>query len=56
MLPGALRGLLKTVPRPNGQCRALGVAANTNDVYDVAIVGAGLTGAALAAGLGMEIL
>lgn len=52
MLPRALRGLLKNVPRPGGQCRGLCVAANTKDVYDVAIVGAGLTGAALAAGLG----
>ena len=55
MIPGALRGLLNTVPGPGWQCRALSVAANTKDLYDVAIVGAGLTGAALAAGLGRNL-
>ena len=50
----ALRGLLNVVPRPGGQNRALCAAASTKDVYDLAIVGAGLTGAALAAGLGRK--
>lgn len=50
----ALRGLLNVVPRPSAQYRALCAAASTKDVYDLAIVGAGLTGAALAAGLGRK--
>ncbi|KAL3162963.1 hypothetical protein ABBQ32_009395 [Trebouxia sp. C0010 RCD-2024] len=48
----ALRGLLNVAP--SGQYRALCAAASITDVYDVAIVGAGLTGAALAAGLGSK--
>lgn len=50
----ALRGLLNVVPGPAGQYKELCVAASTNDVYDIVIVGAGLTGAALAAGLGRK--
>ena len=46
---GALRAL--TAQRLPGQCRTFAAAAD--DLYDVAIVGAGLTGAALAAGLGV---
>ena len=49
----ALRGL-NLVLGPSGQHRALCAAASTKDVYDLAIVGAGLTGAALAAGLGRK--
>ena len=49
----ALRGL-NLVLGPDGQYRALCAAASTKDVYDLAIVGAGLTGAALAAGLGRK--
>ena len=50
MLCTALRGLPHAVH--TGQSRAFCAAASAQDVYDVAIVGAGMTGAALAAGLG----
>ena len=45
-----LRGLLSSIQY--GQYGLFCSAAASRDVYDVAIVGAGLTGAALAAGLG----
>ena len=47
---GALGAL--TVQTLSKRCRSFGSAAKSSDLYDVAIVGAGLTGAALAAGLG----
>lgn len=47
MLGGALRELQCSV-HARAFCNATGV----KDIYDVAVVGAGLTGAALAAGLG----
>lgn len=47
---GAGRSLLLRLSLP--QSRALSNTASHDDLYDVAIVGAGLTGAALAAGLG----
>lgn len=49
----ALRGLRHTVH--GGHCRAICAVASTKDMYDVAVVGAGLTGAALAAGLGRRL-